>query len=84
MANSTKIFQEYGHYRWVCTCGSKGIHLIYKRDVERLAAEHMKKKHLKQERHYVRIPYYRIDTFQCNECGCLVTDHVLHDRWHNA
>ena len=36
---------ENSHWRWFCSCGSKGIRLIYKGDVERLARTHLSTRH---------------------------------------
>lgn len=40
-----EVVQEYGHYRWVCSCGSKGSRLIYKGSVQELAKKHLLRRH---------------------------------------
>ena len=39
------VAAEGGHWRWVCSCGSKGTRLCYKSDVERLRKMHLRNRH---------------------------------------
>lgn len=40
-----EIIKEYDHYRWVCSCGSKGIRLCFRQSVVPLSIQHLQKIH---------------------------------------
>lgn len=41
--HETKIVKVGYHFRWICSCGSKGNHLFYRGHVKELAETHEKK-----------------------------------------
>ena len=38
-------YPQVVHYRWVCSCGSKGIRLIFRESVVALSVQHLQERH---------------------------------------
>ena len=70
----TEIIEDKNHnYRWVCSCGSKGVSYCFRHTAEGLAEDHIKKRHTgkpmssKDLRYHLREACKQIAEFR-NKC----------------